>query len=31
MGIYIIFAQILNDRDGIIKEMKDTVVVAGQL
>ena len=31
MGIYIIYAQILNDRDGLIKEFKETVVVAGKL
>jgi len=31
MGIYVIFVQILNDRDGLIREFKDTVVVAGKL
>jgi len=31
MGIYIVFVQILNDRKGLIKELKKTVVVAGQL
>lgn len=31
MGIYIVYVQILNDREGFIKELKDTVVVAGKL
>ncbi|MCB0283709.1 MAG: lamin tail domain-containing protein [Calditrichaeota bacterium] len=31
MGIYIVFCQILNDREGIIKEEKTTIVVAGKL
>lgn len=31
MGIYVIFVQILNDRDGLIREFKETVVVAGKL
>lgn len=31
MGIYIIFLQILDDRNGIIKEIKESVVVAGKL
>jgi hypothetical protein len=31
MGIYVVFVQILNDRDGLIREFKDTVVVAGKL
>ena len=31
MGIYVVFVQILNDRDGLIREFKETVVVAGKL
>ncbi len=31
MGIYIIFVQALNDRSGVIKEMKTTVVLAQKL
>ncbi len=31
MGIYVIFLQILDDRNGIIKEIKESVVVAGKL
>lgn len=31
MGVYIIYIQILNDRDGVLKEIKETVVVAGKL
>ena len=31
MGIYIVFVQILNDREGLIKELKKTVVVAKPL
>lgn len=31
MGIYIVFAQILNDREGVLKELKETVVVARKL
>ena len=31
MGIYIIFAQILDDRNGVIQEFKETVVVAHKL
>ncbi|MEJ2543940.1 MAG: gliding motility-associated C-terminal domain-containing protein [Calditrichaceae bacterium] len=31
MGIYIFFLQILDDRNGVIKEIKESVVVAGQL
>jgi flagellar hook assembly protein FlgD len=31
MGIYIVFAQILNDRNGIIRELKSTVVLAHKL
>ena len=31
MGIYIVFLQILDDRNGIIKEVKESVVVAGKL
>jgi len=31
MGIYLIFLQILDDRNGVIKEIKDSVVVAGKL
>jgi len=31
MGIYIVFIQLLNDRQGILKEYKDTVVLAHPL
>ena len=31
MGIYIIFLQILDDRNGVLKEIKESVVVAGKL
>ena len=31
MGIYIVYIQILNDRDGLLREYKETVVVAGKL
>jgi len=31
MGIYIIFAQILDDRNGVLQEYKETVVVAHKL
>ncbi len=31
MGVYIVLAQILNDREGVIKELKETVVVARKL
>ncbi len=31
MGIYIVYVQILNDHNGIIKEIKDTVVLARSL
>ncbi|KAA3615761.1 MAG: hypothetical protein D8M58_16350 [Calditrichaeota bacterium] len=31
MGIYVIFVQILNDWEGVIKELKETVVVAKKL
>jgi Lamin Tail Domain len=31
MGIYIVSVQILNDREGVIKELKETVVVARKL
>ena len=31
MGIYIVFAQILNDRNGIIREIKTSVVLAHNL
>ncbi len=31
MGIYIVFIQILNDRQGVIRESKHSVVVAGKL
>jgi hypothetical protein len=31
IGIYIIFLQILDDRNGILKELKESVVVAGKL
>jgi len=31
MGIYIVFIQLLNDRQGIVKEYKDTVVLAHPL
>jgi len=31
MGIYVVFVQILNDRNGVIKELKSTVVLAHKL
>ncbi len=31
IGIYIIFLQILNDRNGILEEFKDTIVLAGRM
>ena len=31
MGIYIVFIQLLDDRQGILKEYKDTVVLAHPL
>ncbi|TFH02797.1 MAG: hypothetical protein E4H13_00855 [Calditrichales bacterium] len=31
IGIYLVFVQALNDRDGILKEMKTTVVLAQKL
>ncbi|HGY55437.1 MAG TPA: hypothetical protein ENK44_07045 [Caldithrix abyssi] len=31
MGIYVVFVQLLDDRSGVLQEMKETVVVAGRL
>ena len=31
MGIYIVFVQILNDRNGVLLELKSTVVLANKL
>jgi hypothetical protein len=31
MGVYIAFIRILNDRNGVLKDIKETVVVAGKL
>jgi len=31
MGIYIIYLQLINDRNGLLNEQKETVVVAGKL
>ncbi len=31
MGIYIVYVQVLDDRNGLIKEIRETVVLAGKL